>query len=127
MPPALLTYEEKLSLIDNEIQRLILMRNDLILHKARADELQAMRERGIMLSDMLRKAATFADAVQATSYIIEFILPWRTYLPQRYFPNTLQFIPEELPENWNIMEACIMILGIEDALDRDRAALNEST
>jgi hypothetical protein len=119
-----LTYEERLKLIDMEIHRLILMRNDLILNQVRANELQAMRERGTMLSDMLKKAATFTNPDEATSYIISFILPWRKYLPQQYFPNTLQNIPEKLPDNWNIMEACILILGIEDAVDRDRAALN---
>ena len=111
-------------MIDMEIQRLVLMRNDLILEKIRLNELQAMRERGVMLSDILKKAATFTNPVEATSFIINFILPWRKYLPQQYFPNTLESIPEELPDNWNIMEACILILGIEDAVDRDSAELD---
>jgi hypothetical protein len=119
------TYDEQLHLIDMEIQRLILIRSRLVIDKARSDEVQAMRKRGKMLFDMLQKALTFTDLDEATSYMKGFIIPWKNYLPGQYFPNTLETIPDTLPNNWNIIEGCILILQIEEAVDLDCATLND--
>ena len=112
---------DKLELVDAKLYKLIHMRNTLLHELELAKEANAMQERGKMFSDILRKAYTFTDLAMSLLYINQYVLPWKQYLPKKYFPSTFEAIPECLPKEWNLTETSILLFELSEALRRDRA------
>ena len=118
-------YEDILAALDKEIIRLLQIKNSVLKRQARAEEIDAMRNRAEMFSEMLLKASTIQNPASAMNYIKCFVLPWKNYLLEYYFPKTFEVLPEMLPDAWNAMETSILLLQLSDALEQDRDALAE--
>jgi hypothetical protein len=116
-------YDSILAEIDEEIVRLMEARNRIIAKQARAVEITAMRERGEMICNLLTKASSLRNSYDVLLYINAYIMPWRHYLIQKYFPKTIAALPESLPSKWNDMEVSIFFLEMSGALEQDRAVL----
>jgi hypothetical protein len=116
-------YDSILAEIDEEIVRLMEARNRIIAKQARAVEINAMRERGEMICNLLTRASSLRNSYDVLLYINAYIMPWRHYLIQKYFPKTLAALPESLPSKWNDMEVSIFFLEVSGALEQDRAVL----
>ena len=110
--------------VADTVAGLLQLRNDTLLMQARLLEIKAMKERGSMFSDMLIKASTFRDPQRAEMYIKVYVLPWKNYLLQHYYPLTYNALPEYLPNNWNMHEKSILLMELSEALRLDREALS---
>jgi len=117
------THENMLAAIDREIARLLHLKKSILEQQAREMEIKTMRERAGMFSDMLLKASSFRDTSDTLNYIKCFILPWKNYILECYFPRTFEALPEKLPDGWNPMESTILLMELSDALERDSNAL----
>ncbi len=113
------TFEDMLAAVDREIIRFLELRNKIIALQAHKLEIETMRERAEMFSDMLFKASTLNNEIQALNYVKTFILPWKNYLLQSYFPKTFNALPEVIPEVWNHMETSILLLQLSETLKED--------
>ena len=113
------TFEDMLAAVDREIIRFLELRNKIIALQAHKLEIETMRERAEMFSDMLFKASTLNNEMQALNYVKTFILPWKNYLLQSYFPKTFHALPEVIPEVWNHMETSILLLQLSETLKED--------
>jgi hypothetical protein len=116
-------YDSILAGLDERIMHLINVRNTIIIKKARSVEIKCMNKRAAMLNDILTKASSIPDAFEALLYCNSFVLPWREYLPYKYFNKTMAQLPESLPSQWNNDDACIFFLGVFGALEQDRSVL----
>ncbi len=117
------TFEDMLAAVDREIIRFLELRNKIIALQAHKLEIETMRERAEMFSDMLFKASTFNNEIQALNYVKTFILPWKNYLLQSYFPKTFNALPEAIPVTWNHIETSILLLQLSETLKEDSHAL----
>ena len=98
--------------------------NTVLEIKAKVLDVTTMIDRGNMFNDMLVKASTYTDPMSAEMYIKVYVLPWKNYLNEQYFPNTFQALPEMLPNNWNMYEKSILLMELSEALRVDRDALS---
>jgi hypothetical protein len=119
------TFEDMLAAVDKEIIRFLVLRNKIIALQAHQLEIETMRERAEMFSDMLFKASTLNDAMQALNYVKTFILPWKNYLLESYFPKTFDALPEAIQETWNHMQTSILLLQLSETLKEDSLALQK--
>ena len=117
------TFDDMLAEVDRRIIRFLELRNKIIALQAHKLEIETMRERAEMFSDMLFKASTLNNEIQALNYVKTFILPWKNYLLQSYFPKTFNALPEAMPETWNHMETSILLLQLSETLKDDSLAL----
>lgn len=116
-------YDSILAGLDERIMHLINVRNAIIIKKARSVEIKCMNKRAAMLNDILTKASCILDASEALLYCNAFVLPWRHYLPHKYFNKTMAQLPESFPSQWNDNDASVFFLGAFGALEQDRLVL----
>ena len=116
---------QQLSNIDAEIERLTAMRKQVIVNAAMAEEeLESMRGRGKMMSDIVLKAAMMImDLEMALVYVNAFLLPWRHYISSEHFPNTLETLPDEIPFAWTRADLSMFLAKVSKAVEHDRAVL----
>jgi hypothetical protein len=126
------SLEQQLTVIDAEIDRLTVMRNQVIVKAALAEELEAMRGKGKMMSDIVLKAAMIMQQQQqgdlgvALMYVNAFLLPWRHYISSAHFPNTVETLPDEIPfRGWTRADLSTFLIDVSRAVERDRAVLRE--
>ena len=121
-------FEQQLAEIDTEMDKLMARRNQVIMKAALAEELESMRRKGKMISDIMVKAAMYnrESAAMAVLYINAYILPWKKYISSAHFPNTLELLPNEnLRSDCNPTELSTFLIKVSRALERDRAVLRE--
>ena len=116
--------EALLAAVGETLVNLMQVRNAILAIKAKVLDITTMIDRGNMFNDMLVKASTYTDARSAEMYIKVYVLPWKNYLNEQYFPNTFQALPEMLPNNWNLYEKSILLMELSEALRVDRDALS---
>jgi len=118
-------FEQQLAEIDAEMERLMARRKQIIIKAALTEELETMRGKGKMMSDIMIKATLYNDPVSALAYVNAYLLPWRRYITSSHFPNTMETLPEYLPPSWTREEFATFIITLSRALERDRAVLRE--
>ena len=119
--PMHIHFEQQLA----EMERLMARRKQIIIKAALTEELETMRGKGKMMSDIMIKATLYNDPVSALAYVNAYLLPWRRYITSSHFPYTMETLPEYLPPSWTREEFATFIVTLSRALERDRAVLRE--
>ncbi len=87
-------------------------------------ELMAASSHGKSVRIFIKKAKELEDPAEILCQVTTVLLPVWSSLSNKYFPNTVRFLPKKLPQSWSYDEALLFLGHLTNVISPEISSIH---